>query len=136
NIEMEPDIENMTMNEYWEYEAAKERQFLGNNPLNNHSYGFTSQSFAQPPHAPNTLMDKKDSDFDKILDDLFRIGADNLKRMGPYIFQDSICEQDVDLEEDQEEDGDDGDIFYMWDITVEDVERIRQFLTPNVPDRK
>ncbi|GKD15138.1 hypothetical protein Tco_1199545, partial [Tanacetum coccineum] len=30
--------------------------------------------------------------------------------------------------------GDDGDIFYMWDITVEDVERIRKFLTLNVPD--
>ncbi|GJX65511.1 hypothetical protein Tco_0299854 [Tanacetum coccineum] len=49
-------------------------------------------------------MDKKDSDFDKILDDLFKIGADNLKRMGQDIVQDSICEHDVDLEEDQEED--------------------------------
>ncbi|GJT55767.1 uncharacterized mitochondrial protein-like protein [Tanacetum coccineum] len=28
NMEMEPDIENMTMNEYLEYEAAKERQLL------------------------------------------------------------------------------------------------------------
>ncbi|GKG27681.1 hypothetical protein Tco_0406008, partial [Tanacetum coccineum] len=27
-------------------------------------------------------MDKKDSDFDKILDDLFRIRAENMKRMG------------------------------------------------------
>ncbi|GJU08496.1 hypothetical protein Tco_1124926 [Tanacetum coccineum] len=105
NMEMEPDIENMTMNEYWEYEVVKERQFGDN-----------------------------DSDFDKLLDDLFRMGADNLKRMGQDIVQDSICEQDVDLEEDQEEDGDDGDIFYMWDITVEDVERIRKFLTLNVPD--
>ncbi|GKB68145.1 hypothetical protein Tco_0929557 [Tanacetum coccineum] len=26
------------------------------------------------------------------------------------------------------------DIFDMWDITIEDVERVRQFLTPNVPD--
>ncbi|GKB56439.1 hypothetical protein Tco_0912625 [Tanacetum coccineum] len=86
---MEPDIENMTMNEYWEYEAAKERQL---------------------------------------------IRADNLKRMGQDIVHDIICEQDVDLENDQEEDGDDGDIFDMWDITVEDVKRIRQFLTPNIPD--
>ncbi|GKB19095.1 hypothetical protein Tco_0853018 [Tanacetum coccineum] len=45
-----------------------------------------------------------------------------------------ICEWDVDLEEDQEEDGDDGDIFNNWDITIEDVERIKQFLTPNIPD--
>ncbi|GKD57156.1 hypothetical protein Tco_1290543, partial [Tanacetum coccineum] len=47
---------------------------------------------------------------------------------------DSIGERDVDLEKDQEEDVDDGDIFYMWNITVKDVERIRQFLTPNVLD--
>ncbi|GJZ31976.1 hypothetical protein Tco_0577023 [Tanacetum coccineum] len=26
------------------------------------------------------------------------------------------------------------DIFDMWDITIEDVERVRQFLTPNIPD--
>nr|GEU45852.1 RVT_2 domain-containing protein [Tanacetum cinerariifolium] len=30
------------------------------------------------------------------------------------------------------DDEDDGDTFDMWDITVEDVEQIRQFLTPNV----
>ncbi|GJU11843.1 hypothetical protein Tco_1134239 [Tanacetum coccineum] len=41
---------------------------------------------------------------------------------------------DVELEEDQEEDGDDGDTFNMWDVTFKEVERIRQFLTPNVPD--
>ncbi|GJR16536.1 hypothetical protein Tco_0799188 [Tanacetum coccineum] len=79
-------------------------------------------------------MDKKDFDFDKILDDLFRIGAENMKQMGQDIVQDSIWEQDNDLEEDQEDDEDDWDNFDMWDTTVEDVERIRQFLTPNVPD--
>ncbi|GKA24034.1 putative reverse transcriptase domain-containing protein [Tanacetum coccineum] len=41
---------------------------------------------------------------------------------------------DNDLEEDQEDDGDDRDTFNMWDITIKDVERIRQFLTPNIPD--
>ncbi|GJY01024.1 hypothetical protein Tco_0359176 [Tanacetum coccineum] len=100
------------------------------NPLSNHSYGFTPQFFAQPPHTPNTS--KKDSDFDKILDDLFRTGAKNMKRMGHDIVQDSIWEQDDYSEEDQEEDGDDGDTFDMWDITVEDVEWIRNFF--NVPD--
>ncbi|GJQ89802.1 hypothetical protein Tco_0000941 [Tanacetum coccineum] len=83
---------------------------------------------------PNTPVDKKDSEFDKILDDLFRIRAENMKQMGQDIVQDSIWEQDNDLEEDQKDDGDDRDTFEMWDITVEDVERIRQFLTPNVPD--
>ncbi|GJT61778.1 retrovirus-related pol polyprotein from transposon TNT 1-94 [Tanacetum coccineum] len=61
-MEMEPDIENMTMSEYLEYEA----------------------------------------------------------------------ERNDDSEEDQEEDGDDEDTFDMWDITVEDVERIRKFF--NVPN--
>ncbi|GJW70000.1 hypothetical protein Tco_0126917, partial [Tanacetum coccineum] len=58
--------------------------------------------------------------------------AENIKRMGHDIVQDSIWEQDDDSEEDQEEDGDDEDTFDMWDITVEDVERIRKFF--NVPD--
>ncbi|GJT98103.1 integrase, catalytic region, zinc finger, CCHC-type containing protein [Tanacetum coccineum] len=40
--------------------------------------------------------------------------------------------QDDDSEEDQEEDGDDEDTFDMWDIMVEDVERIRKFF--NVPN--
>ncbi|GJU44437.1 hypothetical protein Tco_1201703 [Tanacetum coccineum] len=45
--------------------------------------------------------------------------------------RDSIWEQDDDSKEDHEEDGD-GDTFDMWDITIEDVERIRKFF--NVPD--
>ncbi|GJZ62092.1 hypothetical protein Tco_0618229, partial [Tanacetum coccineum] len=44
----------------------------------------------------------------------------------------NIWEQDDDSEEDQKKDGDDRDTFDMWDITVEDVERIRKFF--NVPD--
>ncbi|GJU17703.1 hypothetical protein Tco_1145669 [Tanacetum coccineum] len=115
------DIENMTIAEYNLYVA---KQGLGMNQLSNYSYGFTPKFFAQPP-TPNTS--KKDSDFDKILDKLFRTGAENMKRMGHDIVQDSIWEQNDDSEEDQEEDGDDKDTFDMWDITVEDVERIRNF---------
>ncbi|GKD41200.1 hypothetical protein Tco_1261407, partial [Tanacetum coccineum] len=121
----------MTIAEYNLYVA---KQGLDKNTLNNYSNGFTPQFFAETPHTPNTPVDKKDFDFDKILDDLFRIGADNLKGMGQDIFQDSICKQDVNLEEDWEEDGDDRDTFDMWDIMIGDVERIRQFLTPNVPE--
>ncbi|GJS38257.1 hypothetical protein Tco_0563300 [Tanacetum coccineum] len=146
------DIESMTIAEYNLYVA---KQSLKKNSLNNHSYGFTPQFFAQPSHTPNTPVDKKDSGLDEILDDLFRIGADNLKRMGQAKVHNgyddntskdtnqrnaSICEQEVDnisdleKEEAQEEDGDDGESYDMWDITVKDVERIRKFLTPNVPD--
>ncbi|GJT24966.1 retrovirus-related pol polyprotein from transposon TNT 1-94 [Tanacetum coccineum] len=116
------DIENMTIAEYNLYVA---KQGLGMNQLSNHSYGFTPQFFAQPQHTPNTS--KKESDFDKILDDVFRTGAEKMKQMGHDIVQDSIWEQDDDSEEDQEEDDDDGDTFDMWDITTEDVVRIRKF---------
>ncbi|GJV16179.1 hypothetical protein Tco_1361502 [Tanacetum coccineum] len=101
------DIENMTIAEYNLYVA---KQGLDMNMLNNYSKGFTPQFFTQLPYTPNTPVFKKDSDLD------------------------SSCEQDDDLEDDQVEDGDDRDTFDMWDITVEDIERIRQFLTPNVPE--
>nr|GEW72710.1 RNA-directed DNA polymerase, eukaryota [Tanacetum cinerariifolium] len=128
---------SMTIADYNLYIA---KQGLEKNILNDHSYGFTPQFFAQPPHTPNTLVDKKDSSLEEILDELFKIGVENLKRMGQENFQNSVCKQDVDnisdleKEEAQEEDGDYGDIYNIWDITIEDVERIKQFLTPNVLD--
>nr|GEV12449.1 hypothetical protein [Tanacetum cinerariifolium] len=78
-MEMTPDIENMTLTEYFEYEAKKERR-----PWRN-------------------------------------VGSK------------SSPTSDSEKEEAQEEDGDDRDIYDIWDITVEDIECIRQFLTPNVP---
>ncbi|GKB78705.1 hypothetical protein Tco_0945600, partial [Tanacetum coccineum] len=209
NMEMEPDIENITINEYIEYEAAKERQLWDNvrskrsltnydkadfdsfhqNKSNTFIYPYShnlsppypcslhvqpypknylvsTNFFAQPPHTPNTPVDKKDSGLDETLDDLFRIGAENLMRIGQEKIQNgcdddtsmdtkhksgnllkfpifpatnnfsSVCEQDVNLEKEeaQVEDDDDGNIYDIWDITIEDVERIRKFLTPNVPD--
>ncbi|GJU15830.1 hypothetical protein Tco_1143796 [Tanacetum coccineum] len=74
----------MTIAEYNLYVA---KQGLGMNSLSNHSYGLTAYFFALPPHTPNTS--KKDSDFDKILDDLFRTGAKNIKQMGHDIVQDT-----------------------------------------------
>ncbi|GJU21031.1 hypothetical protein Tco_1154373 [Tanacetum coccineum] len=75
-------------------------------------------------HPNFSLNSKKDSDFDKILDDLFRTGAEYMKRMWHDIVQDSIWEHDYDSEEDQEDDGDDGDTFDMWDITVKELDAI------------
>ncbi|GJR75704.1 hypothetical protein Tco_0088069 [Tanacetum coccineum] len=114
------DIDSMTIEEYNLYIAKQNK-----NPLNDHFYSFTPQFFSQ---QPNTPMGKKDSDFDKILDDLFRTGAENLRRVGIY-------EQEINLEKEeaQDKDGDDGDTFDMWDITVKDVERIWQFF--NVPNK-
>ncbi|GKA36037.1 hypothetical protein Tco_0722528 [Tanacetum coccineum] len=156
NVEMEPDIKNMPMSEYLEYEAAKERRLWDDvrsrrspthydeadfssslrNKSNTFYYPYSHDILPSPvqSYPRNDLVSTEDSDRVKIMDDLFRIGDENLKRMEQDIDQDSICEQDDDLEDDREEDDDDGDIFYMWDITVEDVEQIRKCLTPNVPD--
>ncbi|GKB59200.1 hypothetical protein Tco_0915386 [Tanacetum coccineum] len=42
---------------------------------------------------------------------------------------------DVDLEKEEAQvEDDDGDTYDISDITIEDVERIRKFLTPHVPD--
>ncbi|GJZ84405.1 hypothetical protein Tco_0649744 [Tanacetum coccineum] len=161
NTNNEVNIASMTIAEYNLYIVRQMK-----NPLNDHSYSFTPQFFAQPPNTPNTPVDKKDSDFDEILDDLFSIGAKNL-RMGREKIQhgcnvdtsrdtnhesgnllnfpifpatnefSSNCEHDVDLEKEEavvEDDDDDGDTYDIWDITVKDVERIRQFLMPNIPD--
>ncbi|GKE75366.1 hypothetical protein Tco_1537407 [Tanacetum coccineum] len=73
-------------------------------------------------------MDKKDSDFDEMLDDLFRIGAENLRRIGQKKVQNG-CKEEAQVEND-----DDGNIYDIWDITIEDVKLLRQFLMPNVPD--
>ncbi|GJV96096.1 hypothetical protein Tco_1547673 [Tanacetum coccineum] len=111
NMEMEPDTENMTISEYLEYKAAKERQLWDD---------------VRSRRSPTKY---NEADVDSYHQNK---RAKNMKQMGHDIVQDSIWEHDDDLEEDQEEDGDDEDTFDMWDITAEDVERIRKFF--NVPD--
>ncbi|GKA75114.1 retrovirus-related pol polyprotein from transposon TNT 1-94 [Tanacetum coccineum] len=86
NMEMEPDIENMKMSEYLEYEAAKERRLWDD-----------VRSRRSPTHYDEA--DLSSSYWNK--------GRKMVK---------------------------DRDTFDIWDITVEDVERIRKFFTPNVPD--
>nr|GEV25840.1 zinc finger, CCHC-type [Tanacetum cinerariifolium] len=112
-MEMKPNIKNMTLNEYLEYEAEKERQLWDN---------------VRSRRSP-TNYDEADVD-----SFYHNKRAENMKRMGLDIVQDSIYEQDNNLEKDQEDGRYDRDTFDMWDITVEDVERIRKFLTPNVLD--
>ncbi|GJT22327.1 hypothetical protein Tco_0892264 [Tanacetum coccineum] len=90
---MEPDIENLTLNEYLEYEAAEARKLWDN------------------VRSRRSVINYDEADVD--------------------FFHRNI-EQDDDLEEDQEDDGDNRDTFDIWDIIVEDVERIRKFLTPNI----
>ncbi|GKB30476.1 hypothetical protein Tco_0869877 [Tanacetum coccineum] len=95
-MKMKPDIENMTLNEYLEYEAAKERRLWDN---------------IRSRRSP-TNYDEAD------VDSFHRNKTKNMKRMGQDIVQDSIWKQDNDLEEDREDDGDDRDTFDIWEITV------------------
>ncbi|GJT16761.1 hypothetical protein Tco_0875467 [Tanacetum coccineum] len=117
-MEMKHDIKNMTLNEYLEYEAKKERRLWDNVRFRRSPTNYDKADVDSFHRNKN----KKDFDFDTILDDLFRIRDENMKRMGQDIVHDSIWEHDNDLEEDREDDGDDRDTFDMWDITVEDVE--------------
>ncbi|GKC60698.1 hypothetical protein Tco_1088296 [Tanacetum coccineum] len=79
---MEPNIENMTMSEYLEYEAIKERRLCFKEDYNN----------------------------------WVRIGVENLRKQ----------------EEAKVDDCDEGNMDDIWDITGEDVESLRQLLTPTV----
>ncbi|GJU21476.1 hypothetical protein Tco_1154818 [Tanacetum coccineum] len=126
-VGMDPDIENTTLNEYLEYEGAKERQLWDNvrsrrsltnydeadvdsfhrNKSNTFSYPYSHN--LTPPHPCFLPVQPNPKNY-------------------------FVSTNDDDLEEDQEDDGDNGDTFDMWDITVEDVERIRQFLTSSVLD--
>ncbi|GKE12710.1 hypothetical protein Tco_1416261, partial [Tanacetum coccineum] len=83
NMEMEPDIENMTMNEYLEYEAEKERRLWD---------GVRSR------RSPTNY---NEADVDSFYQNK---KVENMKRMGHDIVSDSIWEHDDDSEEDQEED--------------------------------
>ncbi|GKB72334.1 hypothetical protein Tco_0933746 [Tanacetum coccineum] len=159
NMEMDPDIENMTISEYLECEAAKERRLWDDvqsrtSPTNynevdvdsfhrnkSKTFSYPYSYNLTPPHPwflpvqpyPKTYLVSTNESNDVDLKNMTiaeynlyvakqglgmnLLRAENIKRMGHDIVQDSIWEHDDDSEEDQEEDGDDGDIFYMWDIT-------------------
>ncbi|GJZ87653.1 hypothetical protein Tco_0659263 [Tanacetum coccineum] len=92
-MEMEPDIENLTLNEYLEYEAVKERRLWDN-------VRSKSSPTRDTNHESGNLLN-------------FSIfPATNEFSI--------ICEQDVDLEKEeaQVEDDEDGDTYDIWDITV------------------
>ncbi|GJU48263.1 hypothetical protein Tco_1217818 [Tanacetum coccineum] len=74
----EVDNDIMTIDERKLYMAMQCSKISG---LKNLTHGFTSMFFYQPPHTPNPPLDKKDLSLEETLDDLFRIGAKNLRRM-------------------------------------------------------
>ncbi|GJV85188.1 ribonuclease H-like domain-containing protein [Tanacetum coccineum] len=118
----EVDIDNMNLEEYKQYELAmskrKSKVDIGSvtieeyelymamqcsktNEVHDPTHGVTSQLFDQSPHTPNPPLDKKDLSLEEILDDLFRIGADNLRRMEQEEVQ-NVCDDKESRETDQE----------------------------------
>ncbi|GJZ55266.1 hypothetical protein Tco_0610459 [Tanacetum coccineum] len=107
-MKIESDIKNMTLNEYVECKSEKEmrcwksirskgspkRDEVLLYPDSDEEYYRPSHFFDQPPHTPNTPLDKKDSGLDEILDDLFKIGAESLKRMEKEKVQNG-CDDDI-----------------------------------------
>nr|GEW09860.1 uncharacterized mitochondrial protein AtMg00810-like [Tanacetum cinerariifolium] len=96
--------------------------------------------FTQPLNTLNAPVDKKDSNFDEILDDWFRVGAEKLRQMGEEKVQNG-CNVDTSRDTNHESDNllnfpifPATNKFSSIYITVEDVERIRKFLAPNIPN--
>ncbi|GJU73604.1 hypothetical protein Tco_1265009 [Tanacetum coccineum] len=110
-MEIEPDIENMTLNGYLDYEAEKERRLWDNvrsrrSPTNydeadvdsfhqnkSKTFSYPYSHSLTPPHLCFLAVQ-------------------------PYLKNYFLSTNDNDLEEDQEDDGDDRDTFNMWDITL------------------
>ncbi|GJV29310.1 hypothetical protein Tco_1385758 [Tanacetum coccineum] len=95
-MEVEPDIENMTLEEYLKYESEKERRLWKSvrskgSPIRYEGTNFDSfhreksQSLEYPDSDEEIVNDNDEVDIDRLedvqIDDLFKIGADNLRRM-------------------------------------------------------
>ncbi|GJR27905.1 hypothetical protein Tco_1104137 [Tanacetum coccineum] len=104
NSHNEVDIDNMTLEEYARYELTMSSK---RSELDNPTLGFTSQFFNQTQHTPNPPLDKEDSSLNEILDKLFRIGAENMRKMEyevPNRCDDEIVDI-IDYEDSDQEDG-------------------------------
>ncbi|GJV43808.1 hypothetical protein Tco_1428344 [Tanacetum coccineum] len=142
-MEEELDIENMTLEEYLKYESKKEilphratnevdidsmtiveyQLYMANqsprkNRLNDHTYGFTSKFCDQSSCTPIPQPEDKELSLKEVLNNLFRIGAENLR---------GIKQEEVQVEECNE-----GNMEEIWDITIEDIERLKRLLTPTI----
>nr|GEV84191.1 hypothetical protein [Tanacetum cinerariifolium] len=120
-MEVKPDFENMTINEYLEYEAEMKRRLRN-------------------VQSRRSLTKYQEADFDSFHQDESNTSNYPYSRGLPpphpcslpvhyglfsiYQYVNNI--NDLEKEEAQVEDGDDGDIYDSWDITVEYVERINE----------
>ncbi|GKE13822.1 hypothetical protein Tco_1421399 [Tanacetum coccineum] len=100
NSHNEVDIDNMTIEEYARYELTMSTM---KSEIQVPTQGFTSQFFNQSQHTPNPPLDKEDSSLDEILDDLFKIGVENLKKIEHEIL--NKCDDITDYVASDQEDG-------------------------------
>ncbi|GJY33540.1 hypothetical protein Tco_0418009 [Tanacetum coccineum] len=129
NMKMELDIENMTISEYLEYEAAKERR-LRDGVRSRRSPTNYDEADVDSFHWNKSMTFSYPYSYN--LTPPHRCFLPVQRYPKNYFVSTNESNDDDDSEEDQEEDGDDRGTFDMWDITVEDVERTRKFF--NVPD--
>ncbi|GKC03031.1 hypothetical protein Tco_0994641 [Tanacetum coccineum] len=100
NNHNEVDIESITLEEYARYELAMSTM---KNEIQVPTQAFTSQFFNQPQYISKLPLDEEDSSFDKILDDLFKLGAENIRKMEHEV--PNRCDNIIDYEDSDQEDG-------------------------------
>ncbi|GKA79485.1 hypothetical protein Tco_0786081, partial [Tanacetum coccineum] len=157
-MEVEPDIENITLEEYLKYESKKGRRFWKSVLSKGSPIRYEGADFNSFYHDKSDALEYWDSDMeiiddvyyklpplepcfqtshpynksgfvspnendeididrlDGVPDNLFKIGAENLRKMKQEKVQVVEC--------------DEGKLEEIWDITVEDVESLRKLITP------
>ncbi|GKB94788.1 hypothetical protein Tco_0980925 [Tanacetum coccineum] len=157
-MEVEPDIENITLEEYLKYESKKGRRFWKSVLSKGSPIRYEGADFNSFYHDKSDALEYWDSDMeiiddvyyklpplepcfqtshpynksgfvspnendeididrlDGVPDNLFKIGAENLRKMKQEKVQVVEC--------------DGGKLEEIWDITVEDVESLRKLITP------
>ncbi|GJU71801.1 hypothetical protein Tco_1263206 [Tanacetum coccineum] len=93
----------ISLEEYARYELAMSTM---KSEIQVPTHSFTSQFFNQSQHTPNPPLNEKDSSLEEILDDLFRIGAENLRKAEhevPHMYDDKTVDitdyKDIDQED-------------------------------------
>nr|GEV60848.1 hypothetical protein [Tanacetum cinerariifolium] len=100
NNHSEVDIESMTLEEYERYALAMSIIKKIQVP----TQSFTSQFFNQSQHTSNPLLDKEDSSLEEILDGLFKIRVENLRKIEHEVPNrcDDV-EENIDIGDEKEE---------------------------------
>ncbi|GKC22149.1 hypothetical protein Tco_1024299 [Tanacetum coccineum] len=116
-MEMEPNIENITLDEYREYATENERRLQDNVRSKNSPTRYKGAEFNSSHHDKSVTLD-----FTHYYEDALLDGAR----------ESSEWDVNLEKEEAQVKDDEDGDTYDIWDIMVKDIKQIKQFF--NVPN--